>query len=1062
LLNTYYSDNIEWLVELLAKKLQTNPPSVFEKIDISINRFLLGEWVKNQITLSNGIFAYCEIKSITDLTKNLVQEIKPSNKKDYWDLESLKWAIINSLEELIEFKEVWPIEFWVKQLKNNDEIIDKGLYFFSNNIAKIFSDYSIYRPELIYDWHNTNIHSKKLFKYLEKHEYWQALLFKLIQNNNNNNFLSFEILEIIQAIEKKAISIPNIQKYIHIITTDNISKLYIDFYQKISNFADINLYILSPGFDLWERTNSLIENNYKLNKKVKNKLIDPIREIKLGKSSANFQKLIDENSIANQVNINVDLLFSNHLNLYKNKKEIPLLKQIQNSIINKTDRAFTRTDKDSSLIFKKLPNIIKELEFIKLKILNLLKNESDIKLRDIAIITPNIDLIKKHLKFVFTNFKSTGIEIPFVISKTHYSEISNIYAYIDQIIEINLNKINNYNLKNLFNNKAILEVFNLEQDEINIFTDLLKESGFDWGLDKNDRMGEYRNSLDWCLEKIKLGLIYDENRYFKEYDLSPKSIEIDNIDLHKIIKLIELFIFHIKIFSETKNIDEWIISIEIILDDLSHRNYSYEINEFKNIINEYKYKYSCKKKIDILTFKECLESIFNKNYNFLNNRREEVIVSEMKTISFIPYKYIFICGMNDKYYPKTFIKNSYSIIDRIKIFGDPNQNDIERDLFLYFLISCKNKLCITYSEKDSEENKLNISSVVKGLKNFIESNSNSENIIEENINDNSEKSILINNDESFKKSYPLINNLEWKYIKDNDSTYKVFELQELLKEPQRYWLIRKNIKPPKRFKIFSKKEISPLKKINFLEQITNKIKIDNINFEEKILNLNLIEELISAGIIAPKNSIFDFEEDFKIILKSLIEIKNNFKIIKQISLKDKINRETFYISNKDVIELKHTKLSLNNIVDAWVRLLFINSQNEEIKSTKLIILKDSKYKIIDLLSPGKKEAQKILSTYSNIYYESKLKCLPIPPLSSFKFINTLKLNDYNKAIDVFRKTWTGSEFSTGEREKYEMKLCFGEFKEPEFFINNKSFNKLAKSLYQPLVNSLDREKNFIL
>ena len=33
MLNTYYSDKIEWLVELLAKKLETNPPEVFEKID---------------------------------------------------------------------------------------------------------------------------------------------------------------------------------------------------------------------------------------------------------------------------------------------------------------------------------------------------------------------------------------------------------------------------------------------------------------------------------------------------------------------------------------------------------------------------------------------------------------------------------------------------------------------------------------------------------------------------------------------------------------------------------------------------------------------------------------------------------------------------------------------------------------------------------------------------------------------------------------------------------------------------------------------------------------------
>ena len=43
-----------------------------------------------------------------------------------------------------------------------------------------------------------------------------------------------------------------------------------------------------------------------------------------------------------------------------------------------------------------------------------------------------------------------------------------------------------------------------------------------------------------------------------------------------------------------------------------------------------------------------------------------------------------------------------------------------------------------------------------------------------------------------------------------------------------------------------------------------------------------------------------------------------------------------------------------------------------------------------------------------------------------------------------------------------MQLCFGESKEPEFFIKNNLFNKLANYIYQPIVNSLDKGNNLIL
>ena len=77
-------------------------------------------------------------------------------------------------------------------------------------------------------------------------------------------------------------------------------------------------------------------------------------------------------------------------------------------------------------------------------------------------------------------------------------------------------------------------------------------------------------------------------------------------------------------------------------------------------------------------------------------------------------------------------------------------------------------------------------------------------------------------------------------------------------------------------------------------------------------------------------------------------------------------------------------------------------------------------------------------------------------------MNTLKFHDKEKAINIFKKTWIGNEFSLGEREKFEMKLCFGESKDAEFFTNNNLFSDLADNLYKPIVESLPNERNFLL
>ena len=136
-------------------------------------------------------------------------------------------------------------------------------------------------------------------------------------------------------------------------------------------------------------------------------------------------------------------------------------------------------------------------------------------------------------------------------------------------------------------------------------------------------------------------------------------------------------------------------------------------------------------------------------------------------------------------------------------------------------------------------------------------------------------------------------------------------------------------------------------------------------------------------------------------------------------------------------------------------LLFISSLNKNIKKTKVIFRIENHYKSQIIQSPGATESNLILEEYINIFQNYSEKCLPLPPESAYKYVEAkIKTKNENKA---FTDRWIGNKtFSKGERDNIEMKLCFGNLKEPDFFLGNENFDKLSFRLYAPLINALKK------
>ena len=1056
--NLIKSNKIELITEVLAKELLLNPPSITEQIDICLDDYLLSKWMRDQITIKNQISALYEFKKSSTFTEDLIKKLYPSLNNISWDYELLLWNIVNSLGEIITYEESWPLRNWLNKYKQNNKIIDRDIYILCNKIANTFSEYMLFRPEMINNWHKSSLSQNSLFKGLEKNYFWQPLLFKIIEKKIGFKSLPYLLIDFLKNYNHKEIDIKKkIPKQIYIIAINNLTKLQISFYLKISQFTRVNFYQLSYGDDLWNRLNIdegiLFRNEYEKFK------IDNIEKI-FGRFGSNFEKLIEETVNNLQVDINYEPFYSNP-EIQNKSGRISLLHQLQKKVINNNQNKIVSFPDDQSLSLSSHYDIVNELEFIRDQIIDIIHINKEFKYSDIAIASSNLDNVIPHIKSIFDDEFIIGQRIPYLIANKDFYDTSNVFSLIIDYLEIAVSKITTEKLSLFLNNVCLKNFFNFSPKDIEEIIKLLEESGFDWGLDSNERSGEFKNSLDWCIQRITLGMIYEDNLFFDKSNISSFISNNNYLDLHKCINILNSLKRDINSLRGHFSLSEWFNKIKIILFNLKINNdyYSDQINEINLVLDEQLKKSDCKQLIDIYVVKDILLRCFNKPNNILVNRNNQILISSLNNIRLIPHKVIFMIDVNNKYFPSKFKEEKINLINKFFIFGDLIKLDKEKYLFFELLMSCREKFFITWSNYDKSNNKLEVSSPIRQLIYYLE------NIIDEKYINNvvsyfEDKKLLNYKTSKYFKAnnkYALIKKIVWKPQNYNSNNYKLSELISCFKEPQLFWLRRNNLNFGKRFLSNpSEENINGYQKTKLMNNIIRNINFDHIKLEEKLANLNLKEYLIHNGIFAPGNSLYLKENELKNIVDSLLEQIRDFKEINKICLKDASNKNEYYVSDDQIIELVNSNLTIYKITESWIRLLYASSLNNSIKGTKIIYRLNNKYKVKEIFSPSSLESKNLLYKYINIYKNAINECLPIPPESSFNFVEA-KFSSKN-AENAFIKSWEGLDgFKEGERNKPEMEFCFGENIHSCFFLDNQNFIDLSSEIYLPLIKYLNNK-----
>jgi len=445
--------------ELLAEELKICPPLITDNLEIAVPNYFLGKWLSEQITIRNKISALYEFKTISSYTESLLTNFFPGIDMGLWNFESIKWGIIDSLEELNSFKESFPLRNWINKYLENDKTIDGDIYNLTKKITNNFIDYLIFRPEMIAQWNRYEINSPNLFKNLNSEQFWQPILYKLLEGKISEKpscLYMIEVIKNLRKIKNFQIKVPN---QIYIFSDNNLSKLHINFYSELSKFTKVNLYLLSAGDDLWNRINFLegeLEfDNFKSKLNLNNTNIEKI----FGKFGANFQKLIEENIYKEGLNLKNNLIYIDPTNNFNEKKDIPLLNQIQKKLIDNNSNDFIVNQRDDSILLCEHFNQNSQLEYIRNKIIEIINSCENIKYSDIAVLSPQTNLIKPYLKYIFNNELINGEKIPYFFIDDDNYDFPDIYKFLIDITEIANEKITLEKIDYILSKKVTQNIF---------------------------------------------------------------------------------------------------------------------------------------------------------------------------------------------------------------------------------------------------------------------------------------------------------------------------------------------------------------------------------------------------------------------------------------------------------------------------------------------------------------------------------------------------------------------------------------------------------------------------
>jgi len=751
------SNRMEALSAQLATELQTPIPGMplLMPEQVLVQSPGMSTWLRLEIARQNKIAAALEFPLPSSFIWQLCHILLPDvPKENAFTKPSMTWKLMELLPELLQIDEFAPLNNYLNAGINPDETPDAvqdnplKLFQLCGQIADIFDQYLVYRPDWIAAWEaNAPTLPPKNDK-LSASQAWQPILWRaLIEFNNlrlnKSRYHRANLHQsLFDALDDPNTSLEGLPRRLFVFGISSMAPQTLDVLYHLAKRIDVIMLNLSPCQHYW------------------GDIVDPRLRARMALEYANKNKLEalweDKLEVGNPLLANngkmgrelLDLILElpeAHTNFNFECYQDPLedepqtlLRGIQHDILELTTRnrslgpdaslyltledrrLLTKTD--DSLTLRCCHSPLREIETLHDHLLEMLSREpadpSDPLLaRDIVIMLPDVAAYAPYIDAVFSA-KQGAHYIPYAIADRGAAQESPLINSFLHILAINQSRFALTDILGILEVPAVLRRFELDDDALSMIRHWLEQAGVRWGRDETSRAAQSmpafdKNSWAFGIKRLILGYAFSDDADLYHDTLLVEGIEGQSAQaLGKLLNFIETLDEYQQALAQTCSIEARMAQLAQLLEDF------YEVDDeeqqqlqaIREAISKLKTELNEAGQVTPLNT-QVLQNWFNSTLSesrvgqrYLAGSVNFCTLMPMRSI---PFKLVCLVGMNDGIYPRVQHPVGFDLLAQFAPRkGDRSRRLDDRYLFLEAILSARDQLYISYighSERDNSE-----------------------------------------------------------------------------------------------------------------------------------------------------------------------------------------------------------------------------------------------------------------------------------------------------------------------------------------------------------------------
>ncbi|MEZ9823129.1 exodeoxyribonuclease V subunit gamma [Shewanella sp. 10N.286.45.A1] len=764
------SNQMEALSQILAAELTTplpNAPLLMPE-HILVQSPGMSTWLRLEIARQNNIAAALEFplpsSFIWQLCHNLLEDVP---KENAFTKAAMTWKLMELLPSLINKDDFAPLANYLYNgnqghhqsalSSDTQDNIDTDasantksqsplkLYQLCGQIADIFDQYLVYRPDWIAAWEANEPTLPPKGDKLAQAQAWQPILWRALIEFNATTLQKsqYHRANLHQALFDKLddpnTSMASLPRRLFVFGISSMAPQTLDVLHHLAKRIDVIMLSLSPCQHYW------------------GDIVDPRLRARMALQYANKQKLEveweDKLEVGNPLLANngkmgrelLDLMLelpeehtAFNLDCYQDPGVDCMLHGIQHDILQLSTRGqslgpdaslYLTVDgrrllqqNDNSITIRSCHSPLREVETLHDHLLEMLSKQSNanqpaLAPKDIVIMMPDVAAYAPYIDAVFSA-KQGAHYIPYAIADRGAVQESPLIASFLHLLNINQSRFGLTDIIGILEVPSVLRRFELDNDALTILKRWLEQAGVRWGRNGASRAEHQlppfeQNAWSLGIKRLILGYSFADDAPLYQQALAVNGIEGQTAQaLGKLLDFIESLDQVHAALANSCSLTDRIEQLEQLLLDfyLVDDEEQVQLQEIRDAI--------------VILAEELTESGHSTPLpievlqNWFNSRLSESRVGQrylagsvnfctLMPMRSIPFKVVCLLGMNDGIYPRIQHPVGFDLVAQMgPRKGDRSRRLDDRYLFLEAILSARQQLYISYignSERDDSE-----------------------------------------------------------------------------------------------------------------------------------------------------------------------------------------------------------------------------------------------------------------------------------------------------------------------------------------------------------------------